>query len=139
MLSQRFLSTTARPSTTTTTILRRCWLSTTTTTTPATANKESKEASSALTTTPEGTLVIRSETASPPAKADAIQPAALRQLPPAYMTSFAPEYMVTKKRARIFRPARNTMQSGVNETRQWQLDFDTEAKWENPVMGYVSR
>ncbi|KAI8056620.1 ETC complex I subunit conserved region-domain-containing protein [Syncephalis plumigaleata] len=42
---------------------------------------------------------------------------------------------------RIFSPAKNAMQSGVNNTRQWKLDFDIMpegARWENPLMGWAS-
>eukprot|EP00842_Homolaphlyctis_polyrhiza_P000151 jgi/Hompol1/1136/HPOL_001065-RA len=30
------------------------------------------------------------------------------------------------------------MQSGTMETTHWKIDFDTEARWENPLMGWAS-
>jgi NADH dehydrogenase (ubiquinone) Fe-S protein 4 len=62
----------------------------------------------------------------------------LYQLTPAYVTSGAPESLITKRRVRIFKPARTAMQSGENERAMWQLDFDGEQKWENPMMGWAS-
>ena len=44
-----------------------------------------------------------------------------------------------KRVARIFMPARNAMQSGTNATHQWNLEFETEERWENPLMGWASR
>jgi hypothetical protein len=83
-------------------------------------------------------VVIKSQTASA-VKADAISPESLAKLTPAYVTSSVPDVMMTKRRARIFRPTKNAMQSGVSETRNWQIDFDSEEKWENPLMGWASR
>jgi NADH dehydrogenase (ubiquinone) Fe-S protein 4 len=43
---------------------------------------------------------------------------------------------------RIFLPAKNAMQSGVNNTRYWKMDFDVlpeGERWENPLMGWASR
>ena len=41
--------------------------------------------------------------------------------------------------ARISMPSRNTMQSGSDNTNHWQVDFDTQERWENPLMGWASR
>ena len=42
-------------------------------------------------------------------------------------------------RARIYRPARNAMQSGPNRSRQWVLDFaPSEARATDPLMGWTS-
>lgn len=41
--------------------------------------------------------------------------------------------------ARIFMPARNAMQSGTHNINHWQLEFDTQERWENPLMGWASR
>ena len=41
--------------------------------------------------------------------------------------------------ARIYIPAKNTMQSGNWNTREWRLDFETQERWENPLMGWTSR
>lgn len=41
-------------------------------------------------------------------------------------------------RARIYRPARNAMQSGTARTRQWVLDFaPSEARETDPLMGWT--
>jgi hypothetical protein len=41
--------------------------------------------------------------------------------------------------ARIFRPARNAMQSGVAKTKRWVLEHDqTEARRVEPLMGWTS-
>ncbi|XP_038646818.1 NADH dehydrogenase [ubiquinone] iron-sulfur protein 4, mitochondrial [Scyliorhinus canicula] len=49
-----------------------------------------------------------------------------------------PEVQVKTRKVRIFVPARNTMQSGVNNTKLWMLEFDTRERWENPLMGWAS-
>lgn len=42
-------------------------------------------------------------------------------------------------RARIYRPARNAMQSGTARSRQWVLDFaPSEARETDPLMGWTS-
>ena len=41
--------------------------------------------------------------------------------------------------ARIFKPAKNAMQSGRGKTKDWVLEFATHAKRESdPVMGWTS-
>ncbi|ESR23331.1 ETC complex I subunit [Lutibaculum baratangense] len=41
--------------------------------------------------------------------------------------------------ARIYRPARNAMQSGKAKTRDWILEFEAEAPREiEPLMGYTA-
>ena len=41
--------------------------------------------------------------------------------------------------ARIFKPAKNAMQSGTAKTRDWQLDFELEqARTIEPLMGWTS-
>ncbi|KAI3659536.1 hypothetical protein MP638_005222, partial [Amoeboaphelidium occidentale] len=62
----------------------------------------------------------------------------LANLTPAFITSDAPEEFVTKRTVRVYRPAKNAMQSGLNEIKYWQIDFDPEQKWTNPVIGYTS-
>jgi hypothetical protein len=41
--------------------------------------------------------------------------------------------------ARIYVPAKNAMQSGNWNTREWRLEFDSQERWENPLMGWTSR
>uniref|UniRef100_A0A2K6L0I2 NADH dehydrogenase [ubiquinone] iron-sulfur protein 4, mitochondrial n=1 Tax=Rhinopithecus bieti TaxID=61621 RepID=A0A2K6L0I2_RHIBE len=45
---------------------------------------------------------------------------------------------VPEEKVRIFVPARNNMQSGVNNTKKWKMEFDTRERWENPLMGWAS-
>ena len=41
-------------------------------------------------------------------------------------------------RARIYRPARNAMQSGMARTKQWVLDYaPAESKEKDPLMGWT--
>jgi hypothetical protein len=41
--------------------------------------------------------------------------------------------------ARIFKPAKNAMQSGTAKTREWQLDYEPEqARVIEPLMGWTS-
>ena len=41
--------------------------------------------------------------------------------------------------ARIFKPAKNAMQSGVAKTREWQLDYEPEQpRAIEPLMGWTS-
>ncbi|CAO2610584.1 NADH dehydrogenase [ubiquinone] iron-sulfur protein 4, mitochondrial [Lemmus lemmus] len=49
-----------------------------------------------------------------------------------------PEEHIKTRKVRIFVPARNNMQSGVNNTKKWKLEFDTRERWENPLMGGAS-
>ena len=44
-----------------------------------------------------------------------------------------------KRVARIFMPSRNAMQSGTHNINHWQLEFETQERWENPLMGWTSR
>ncbi|XP_067084120.1 NADH dehydrogenase [ubiquinone] iron-sulfur protein 4, mitochondrial [Osmerus mordax] len=50
----------------------------------------------------------------------------------------APEEHIKNRTVRIFVPTRTAMQSGINSTRKWRLDFDTRERWENPLMGWGS-
>jgi hypothetical protein len=41
--------------------------------------------------------------------------------------------------ARIFKPAKNAMQSGKGKTREWQLDYEPEQpRAVEPLMGWTS-
>jgi hypothetical protein len=40
--------------------------------------------------------------------------------------------------ARIFRPAKTTTQSGSFNAREWEISFDTQQRWQNPLMGWAS-
>ncbi|XP_045892076.1 NADH dehydrogenase [ubiquinone] iron-sulfur protein 4, mitochondrial [Micropterus dolomieu] len=49
-----------------------------------------------------------------------------------------PEEHIKTRKVHIFVPARTSMQSGVNNTKKWKMDFDTRERWENPLMGWAS-
>ncbi|XP_068614734.1 NADH dehydrogenase [ubiquinone] iron-sulfur protein 4, mitochondrial-like [Brachionichthys hirsutus] len=49
-----------------------------------------------------------------------------------------PEEHIKTRKAHIFVSARTAMQSGVNGTKKWKMDFDTRERWENPLMGWGS-
>jgi NADH dehydrogenase (ubiquinone) Fe-S protein 4 len=51
--------------------------------------------------------------------------------------SGAPENLKLRT-ARIYRPAKTAMQSGLDNTRFWKMDWNADARWENPLMGWVS-
>lgn len=44
----------------------------------------------------------------------------------------------TNRIARLYRKAKSAMQSGTGNTMHWELVFDTQQKWENPLMGWAS-
>uniref|UniRef100_A0A672ZXA5 NADH dehydrogenase [ubiquinone] iron-sulfur protein 4, mitochondrial n=1 Tax=Sphaeramia orbicularis TaxID=375764 RepID=A0A672ZXA5_9TELE len=47
-----------------------------------------------------------------------------------------PEEHIKTRKVHIFVPAKTAMQSGVNSTKKWKMDFDTRERWENPLMGW---
>jgi NADH dehydrogenase (ubiquinone) Fe-S protein 4 len=49
-----------------------------------------------------------------------------------------PEEHTKSRRVRIFKPAKNAMQSGTNNTKTWKIEFETRERWENPLMGWAS-
>ncbi|CAH2284745.1 NADH dehydrogenase [ubiquinone] iron-sulfur 4, mitochondrial [Pelobates cultripes] len=49
-----------------------------------------------------------------------------------------PEEHIKTRKVHIFVPARNAMQSGVQNTKKWKMEFDTRERWENPLMGWAS-
>jgi ETC complex I subunit conserved region len=47
--------------------------------------------------------------------------------------------ILTSMTARIFKPAKNAMQSGTAKTREWQLDYEPEQpRAIEPLMGWTS-
>ena len=42
------------------------------------------------------------------------------------------------KKAKIYKPSKNPMQSGVNNTDKWIIEFYTEKSGTNPLMGWES-
>ncbi|XP_056275855.1 NADH dehydrogenase [ubiquinone] iron-sulfur protein 4, mitochondrial [Pseudoliparis swirei] len=49
-----------------------------------------------------------------------------------------PEEHIKTRTVHIFVAAKTAMQSGVNGTKKWKMDFDTRERWENPLMGWSS-
>uniref|UniRef100_A0A3B3URZ9 NADH dehydrogenase [ubiquinone] iron-sulfur protein 4, mitochondrial n=2 Tax=Poecilia latipinna TaxID=48699 RepID=A0A3B3URZ9_9TELE len=49
-----------------------------------------------------------------------------------------PEEHIKTRKVHIFVPAKTAMQSGINSTKKWKMDFDTRERWENPLMGWAS-
>ncbi|KAG4069651.1 hypothetical protein HA402_014674 [Bradysia odoriphaga] len=45
---------------------------------------------------------------------------------------------IRTRRVRIYIPAKNAMQSGTNNVNNWEMEFDTRERWENPLMGWSS-
>lgn len=52
--------------------------------------------------------------------------------------SGVPAEHVIERRVRIFKPAKNAMQSGTNNIHHWEMEFDNRQRWENPLMGWTS-
>lgn len=52
--------------------------------------------------------------------------------------SGVPEEHISERRVRIFKPPKNAMQSGTNDTHRWVLEFEQRQRWENPTMGWTS-
>ncbi|KAJ8947756.1 hypothetical protein NQ314_008556 [Rhamnusium bicolor] len=49
-----------------------------------------------------------------------------------------PEDYIKERRVRIYEPPKNCMQSGTNNIGNWEMEFDTKERWENPLMGWCS-
>ncbi|KAL3867344.1 hypothetical protein ACJMK2_044553 [Sinanodonta woodiana] len=52
--------------------------------------------------------------------------------------SGVPEEHIKTRMVRICVPARNPMQSGTFNTKNWRIEFETRERWENPLMGWTS-
>jgi hypothetical protein len=60
---------------------------------------------------------------------------------PADIVSGAPEDL-HRRTVRIYKPAKNAMQSGLHGNRYWRLDWDVKPednRWEHPVMFWAAR
>ncbi|XP_065059817.1 NADH dehydrogenase [ubiquinone] iron-sulfur protein 4, mitochondrial-like [Rhopilema esculentum] len=55
-----------------------------------------------------------------------------------YPVTGVPEELVKSRKVIITVPARTAMQSGTFNTRKWTMEFDTQERWENPLMGWGS-
>lgn len=53
---------------------------------------------------------------------------------------FYPEQMewLDERQVRISRPSKNVMQSGTAYTKTWKVEFNSQARWENWLMGWTS-
>merc|ERR1711962_267522 len=54
------------------------------------------------------------------------------------IVSGVPEEHIKTRYVRIFRPAKNAMQSGTAGVRRWRIEFDNRERWENNLMGWAS-
>ena len=55
----------------------------------------------------------------------------------AEIVSGAPSNL-NKRLVRIYQPTKTAMQSGIAETKYWKLQFDSQPRWENELMGWSS-
>merc|ERR1719219_2918596 len=49
-----------------------------------------------------------------------------------------PEEQLKDRRVRVYKPSRNPMQSGVQNMKNWRVEFNLKERWENPTMGWGS-
>merc|ERR1712156_1069877 len=52
--------------------------------------------------------------------------------------SGVPEQHIKERNVRIFRPAKNAMQSGTHGIKRWKIEFEARQRWENNLMGWAS-
>lgn len=52
--------------------------------------------------------------------------------------SGVPDEYIKERVARIYVPAKNSMQSGTHGTKKWKIEFDGRERWENATMGWGS-
>lgn len=72
-------------------------------------------------------------------KEDNIEKAGFNANPVARTSDSMPRPIFESRTAFIFKPCKNVMQSGSNNSNQWILQFNSDVpRWENPVMGWSS-
>ena len=49
-----------------------------------------------------------------------------------------PEEHIKERMVRVYRPAKNAMQSGTHGIKRWRLEFENRQRWENNLMGWAS-
>merc|ERR1712210_34137 len=54
------------------------------------------------------------------------------------ITSGMPDAERKERQVRIFKPAKNPMQSGTAGIKRWKIEFDNQQRWENNLMGWAS-
>merc|ERR1712020_810277 len=52
--------------------------------------------------------------------------------------SGVPEEHIKERQVRIFRPAKNAIQSGTHGIKRWKIEFEARQRWENNLMGWAS-
>merc|ERR1711997_212736 len=52
--------------------------------------------------------------------------------------SGVPEEHIKERYVRIYRPAKNAMQSGTHGIKRWKIEFESRERWENNLMGWAS-
>merc|ERR1712128_88735 len=58
--------------------------------------------------------------------------------PDVSLTSGMPEEERKERVVRIYKPAKNAMQSGTAGIKRWKIEFDNQQRWENNLMGWSS-
>jgi len=54
------------------------------------------------------------------------------------LLSGMPEEQTLERQVRIFKPAKNAMQSGTAGIKRWKIEWNTCERWENNLMGWSS-
>merc|ERR1712128_402443 len=54
------------------------------------------------------------------------------------LTSGMPDEERLERQVRIYKPAKNAMQSGTAGIKRWKIEFDNQQRWENHLMGWSS-
>ncbi|KOC66757.1 NADH dehydrogenase [ubiquinone] iron-sulfur protein 4, mitochondrial, partial [Habropoda laboriosa] len=109
-------------------LIKRCF---------ATSDKDIKEVSeSSLISTSKISLVSREKSLSEEARKHEL--IITSEIEDVASCSGVPAEQIRSRTARIYCPAKSAMQSGTNNISGWQIDFDTQERWENPLMGWTS-
>merc|ERR1712055_1183386 len=58
--------------------------------------------------------------------------------PDVALTSGMPDQERRERVVRIYKPAKNAMQSGTAGIKRWKIEFDNQQRWENNLMGWSS-
>merc|ERR1719504_514880 len=58
--------------------------------------------------------------------------------PDVALTSGMPDQERKERVVRIYKPAKNAMQSGTAGIKRWKIEFDNQQRWENNLMGWSS-
>merc|ERR1711983_105321 len=58
--------------------------------------------------------------------------------PDVTITSGMPDEERVTRVVRIYKPAKNAMQSGTAGIKRWKIEFDNQQRWENKLMGWAS-